>query len=89
MTFPVGKWVCLPDDELIPNIWIDEGGIWTALRVGRIQDLKDHCMNTWEMETRGFLTAIHYPVANNDYRIKSQGVMLLKEVSSESDLWQE
>ena len=79
MTFAVCEWVLLPDDQVKPGM-DDWGGVWTALRSGSVKTLKEHCQRTWGMETRGFLTAIHNPVFANSYRIKSQGVILLKEI---------
>lgn len=78
MRFPVGVWVCEKSD-LIPTD-VDWGGIWTAQRKGSIKMLREHCFNTWGMKTEGYLTAIANPVFSNSYRIKSEGVMLLKEV---------
>lgn len=78
MVFPVGEWVI--ENNALEYGNKDWGGIWTALRKGSIKTLKTHCMETWEMETRGFLTAIDNPVFANSYRIKSRGVMLLREI---------
>lgn len=89
MTFPVCRWVNLDDAEVVPGLETDVGGIFTALRKGRIKDLKSHCWDTWEMKSRGFLVAINNPVGNNDYRLKSQGVKLLKEIKEGRDPWQE
>ena len=79
MTFPTGEWVNLPEEQLEPGM-NDWGGIWTALRKSSIGTLRKHCRSTWGMKTRGFLTAINNPIFSNSYRIKSQGVMLLKEI---------
>jgi hypothetical protein len=79
MTFPVGEWVKLPDNQItVDND--DWGGIWTALGKGSIKTLKNYMMEMYETETRAFLTAIDRPVFANSYRIKSQGVMLLEEI---------
>lgn len=79
MTFPIGDWVIL-DGTQVKEGNGDWGGIWTALRKGNIKTLKQHCQTTHGMETRAFLTAIYNPVYANSYRIKSQGVILLKEI---------
>ncbi len=81
LTFPVGRWV-EEKGELIPTE-IDYGGIWTALRKGSIKTLQKHCQETWEMKTKGYLTAIYNPVFVNSYRIKSQAVMLLRETGND------
>lgn len=79
MKFPVGEWVF--EERNLQYGSKDYGGIWTAVRRGSTKVLKKHCLNTWGMKTRGFLTAIYNPVAFvGNYRIKSEGVMLVKEV---------
>lgn len=79
MTFPVGDWVTLPDDEVLPGK-DDWGGIWSALNKGSIKTLKNYMLEKYGVDTRAFLTAIQRPVFANSYRIKSQGVMLLEEI---------
>ncbi len=79
MEFPVGEWIF--ETNKIQCGDKDWGGIWSALRKGSIKTLKQHCQDTWDMETRGFLVAIWNPVFANSYRIKSQGVMLLNEIA--------
>jgi len=79
MTFPVGEWVILADNQTKRDDG-DWGGVWTTLRKGSVNTLKRHCISTHGMETRAFLTAIFNPVFANSYRVKSQGVMLLKEL---------
>lgn len=60
----------------------DYGGIWSAHRRGSVNTIKKHCLETWGMKTRGFLTAAYNPIAFvGNYRVKSEGVMLLKEIS--------
>ncbi len=79
MKFSVGEWAFEKNELQYGDA--DYGGIWTALRKGSIRTLRKHCMETWDMRTRGFLTAIYNPVAiAGNYRIKSEGVMLLKEI---------
>lgn len=79
MNFPVGKWIFEERDLEYSNK--DFGGIWTAIRKGNMSGLRKHCRETWDMETRGFLTAVYNPIAFvGNYRIKSEGVMLMKEV---------
>lgn len=79
MQFSMGEWQ-FEERNMHLNA-DDEGGIWTALKKGSLKTLAKHCEKTWGMKTRGFLTAICNPVYANSYRIKSQGVMLLKEIS--------
>ena len=85
MTFPIGEWVTLAEEEvLVGNS--DEGGIWSALRKGSIKTLKNYMMSEYGVNTRAFLTAMCRPVYANSYRIKSQGVMLIEEIFSEPNL---
>jgi|WetSurMetagenome_2_1015567.scaffolds.fasta_scaffold89661_3 hypothetical protein len=79
MTFPIGEWVKLPDEEVIVGKK-DAGGIWTAISKGSIKTLKNYMLEMYAKETRAFLTAMDRPVYANSYRIKSQGVMLLEEI---------
>jgi hypothetical protein len=83
MTFSVGQWVKLPDEEVtIGNThWSGWGGIWTALQKGSIKTLESYCLEMYQMKTRAFLTAMYRPLYANSYRIKSQGVMLLEEIT--------
>jgi hypothetical protein len=82
MTFPIGKWVMLPDDQVtVGNLdWNGWGGIWTALRKGSVKTLQCYMLEEKNIKTRAFLTAMYRPVFANSYRIKSQGVMLIEEV---------
>lgn len=79
MTFPVGEWVLLPDEEVIVGK-DDEGGIWMARSKGSIPTYKKYMMEKYNRETKAFLSAMYRPVFANDGRIKSQGVMLLEEI---------
>lgn len=79
MSFPIGEWIMLPEDEVVVGK-CDWGGIWTALRKGSIPTLENYMMEKYATKTRAFLTAMCRPVFANDYRIKSQGVMLLEEI---------
>lgn len=79
MTFPVGEWVKLSDEEVIPGI-CDEGGIWMARCKGDISTYKNYMLEKHQTVTRAFLAAMYRPVFANDGRTKSQGVMLLQEI---------
>lgn len=79
MHYPIGKWVF--EERELEYSSEDYGGIWTAFRKGGTNGLRKHCKETWDMETRCFLATIYNPVAFvGNYRIKSEGVMLLKEI---------
>lgn len=82
LEYSVGEWICLPDNLVtVGNThWNGWGGIWSAQRKSSIKTLRDHCQKVHHFETRGYLSAIYRPLYANDYRVKSQGVMLLKEI---------
>lgn len=82
MTFLIGEWIKLPDDQVtVGNThWSGWGGIWTAREKGSVATLKNYMIEQYGVETKGFLTAVFRPVFANSYRIKSQGVMLLEEI---------
>ncbi len=79
LTFALGNWVRLSDDEIIAGN-DDSGGIWSALRLSGAKKLSDYMMNKYEVVTRIFQAALDKPLYANSYRVKSQGVMLLNEV---------
>lgn len=78
LEFPIGEWVY----EQLPlsHGKKDFGGIWSAIGIGGTHSINDHLDNTRNYSGRTFLTAIDNPVYANSYRIKSEGVMLLKEI---------
>jgi hypothetical protein len=79
MTFSIGDWVKLPNDQVtVDND--DWGGIWAAQKKGSVKMLKTYMLEEYGRVTRAFLTAMYRPVYANSYRIKSQGVMLLEEI---------
>ncbi|HSV95066.1 MAG TPA: hypothetical protein VLH94_03795 [Spirochaetia bacterium] len=82
MTFPIGEWVRLPDDQVtVGNThWSGWGGIWMALRRGSIPTYRNYMMEKYQIKTRAFLTAMDRPLFANNDRVKSQGVMLLEEI---------
>jgi len=78
--FPVGEWVF--EQNTLQYGDKDFGGIWSAHRLGNANTIKKYCLEEKGMATRCFLTAVYSPVAFvGNYRIKSEGVMLMKEVS--------
>jgi len=79
LIFPVRKWIKLMDDEIRPGI-SDDGGIWSCLRRGGATGRVKYMAERYQAETRIFIAAIENPLFANNDRIKSQGVMLLKEV---------
>jgi len=79
MTFIVGEWVSLLDDELSVGK-DDRGGIWSALKFSGAKTLTTYMWEKYNRRTRMFLTAIDNPLYANSYRVKSQGVFLIKEM---------
>ena len=80
MTFPVGEWIILEDNQITVDK-DDWGGIWTARKRAGAKSLKNYCLSQYQRETRIFLAAVLRPVYANSYRVKSQGVMLLEELN--------
>lgn len=79
MKFPVGEWTFENNPLQYGNK--DFGGIWSAHRMGNANTIKKYCLEEKDMTTRCFLTAVYNPVAFvGNYRIKSEGVMLMKEI---------
>ena len=79
MKFPVGEWVF--EQRQLKHDISDDGGIWTALREGNVNTYKKYIMDKYLKSSRGFLTAAYNPVAvAGGYRVKSEGVMLIKEI---------
>ncbi len=77
--FPIGEWVY--EENLLQHGNEDYGGIWSAYRLGNANTLAKYCFDERNIKTRIFLTAVYNPVAFvGNYRIKSEGVMLMKEV---------
>ena len=79
MEFAVGEWVRLSDNELrIGNG--DWGGIWSALKISGAKTLTKYILTKYNLPTRTFEVAVDTPLYANSYRVKSQGVILLREV---------
>lgn len=79
MTFEIGDWTTLPNDQLLPGEK-DWGGIWSALKLSDAKTLSKHMLNCHQTSTRIFAATIDNPLYANSYRVKAQSVMLLKEV---------
>jgi hypothetical protein len=80
MEFPVGEWVNLPDSEIqIGNS--DWGGIWSALKLSGAKTLTKYILDKYNLPTRTFEVALDTPLYANSYRVKSRGVILLRELT--------
>lgn len=80
MTFRIGEWIMLPDDELeIGNA--DQGGIWSALKLSGAKTLAAYMTKNYGVRVRIFLAMAEKPVYANSYRVKSQGVFLFEELN--------
>jgi hypothetical protein len=79
MQFPLGEWVKLSDDKIVPDKkgW---GGIWGKLTLSDAKGLAKYMLRAHETPTRIFLTGVDNSVYANRYSIKSQGVILLREL---------
>lgn len=80
MEFQVGEWISLPDNEIqIGNS--DWGGIWSALKLSGAKTLTKYIIEKYDLPTRTFEVAVDIPLYANSYRVKSQGVILLRELT--------
>ena len=79
MQFPIGEWVELSDDKLVPDEkgW---GGIWGKLTLSDAKGLAKYMLREYGAPTRIFLTGVDNSVYANRYSIKSQGIILLREL---------
>ena len=77
--FPVGEWVRLSDDELRTGNG-DWGGIWSALKLSGARTLTKYILEKYNLSTRTFEVALDTPLYANSYRVKSRGVILLREL---------
>lgn len=78
--FPEGAWVKIKNSEVIHSN-ADAGGIWSALSKSGAVTLRKYMMDQYEMPSKIYLTALYNPVFANSYRVKSQGVMLIEELT--------
>jgi hypothetical protein len=79
MKFPVGEWVRLPDGETQTGN-SDWGGIWSALKLSGAKTLTKYILEKYNLPTRTFQVALDTPLYANSYRVKSWGVILLREL---------
>ena len=79
MQFSIGEWVKLPDCKTQPGNG-DWGGIWSALKLSGAKTLSKYVSDTYGITTRAFQVSLDTPLYANSYRVKSQGVFLLKEL---------
>jgi hypothetical protein len=78
--FTVGEWMRLPDDELQAGN-SDWGGIWSALKFSGAKTLTKYILEKYNLPTMIFEVAVDLPLYANSYRVKSQGVILLRELN--------
>ena len=78
-TYEVGGWMIMPKDELIIED-IDEGGIFSGASLSSARKTQQYCRERQKdpFETKIFYAAIYRPFLANGYKVKSQGIMLLK-----------
>ena len=77
--FPVNEWVKMRKEDLISSKE-DAGGIWSALKKSDAITLKKYMLSQYGERAKIYLTALFNPIFANNYRVKSQGVMLLEEL---------
>lgn len=80
MTFPVGQWV-YEGNELVAGKE-DHGGIWSALLPSGAKTITKYMARMYGVEARTFLATVDNPLyANQSYRVKSEAVYLIKEIT--------
>lgn len=79
LTYTLGKWISLADDQTIPGV-SNKGGIWSALRLSGARTLTNYMLNKYGVTTRVCLAAIEQPLFANSWRVKSQSIKLLEQV---------
>jgi hypothetical protein len=77
--FSLNMWTDVLPENIQPGK-SDWGGIWAAHDIGGAHTIDKHCLETHNFKARIFLAALKQPLFANSYRIKSVGIMLLREV---------
>ncbi len=80
-TYNIGKWNIMPTDQIIRD-GVDEGGIFSGASLASARKTQKYCLERPKnpFETKIFFAAVYKPFLANDYKVKSQGIMLLEEV---------
>lgn len=79
--YPLGIWVYEDKDILIPKR-TDYGGIWSGASLSSARKTREYCRTRRKdpFETKIYLAAIKNPIYANSYGVKSQGIMILKQL---------
>lgn len=82
LTYKLNEWVGIPKRELDHSIR-SEGGIWTTINLSDARTLQRYFLTRFNYvtNTRIYLAAIGNPVFANSYRVKSEKIMLLEELT--------
>ncbi len=80
IAYPLHEWILEPNN-LIKSAE-DSGGIWSGASLASARKTQKYCLDKEKNPflTRVFYAAIYNPVFANDYRVKSQGLMVLEEI---------
>ncbi len=79
ITYPFQEWVYLKTDQ-IQKGKSDWGGIWVARTPSRAKGLHKYMKQKHKTPTRIFKSAIDKILYANDYRIKTNAIILLEEI---------
>ena len=77
--YPIDKWYFLSQEEIRKNS-DDFGGIWVARTLSGAKNLRRYMQEKYSKETRIFIAALDEILYFNDYRIKTSGLKMVKEV---------
>lgn len=81
LQYPINKWYFLPKEK-IKRDSKDYGGIWVTRTLSDAKKLSKYMKDKYNIKTRIFKTTLDQILFFNSYRIKTNGIMLYKEISS-------
>jgi len=79
LEYSLGDWIFVPEEQVVPGK-SNFGGIWLARTAGNARKLQKYIKEEHGVDARVFKAAIDRILYLNDYRIKTNGVMLYEEV---------
>ena len=78
--YPIRKWFFLSNDQIRKGKQ-DFGGIWCARTLGKAKGLQRYMKRQHFVSTRIFKVLMDRILYANDYRIKTNGLIFLEEIS--------
>ena len=81
LTFQPGEWLSLPDDQIVQGrgVW---GGIWAAAKIGGANTLVKYMADQYDLKCRLFRAQIGKVLYENSYRVKTDRILLVQELST-------